>query len=203
MQEIYLSVDVEREEFNISQAVFKSPMPKADLVTILPKDNVGDLRLVPGSGGKGLETGAIVGIAVGVVVLILMAGGVWWWVWRRRRRGREEGMRVYANGDTTEGPPMDEKNYMNELESNNTGGLPTGSKVSHDNKQTDLELDGGIVNEMYAPGHTVTELYAPHKGEMTYGGRIRQVNTEVVEAEGLSPIFELPCHHGIPQQRQI
>lgn len=74
MQEIYLSVDAEREEFNISQAVFKSPMPKSDLVTILPKDRTGDLKLLPGlsSSGEKLPIGVIAGIAVGTVLLILL-----------------------------------------------------------------------------------------------------------------------------------
>jgi hypothetical protein len=39
MQEIYLTVDRERDVFNINQAVFNSPMLKTDIVTIEPKNS--------------------------------------------------------------------------------------------------------------------------------------------------------------------
>jgi hypothetical protein len=194
MQEIYLSVDAEREEFNISQAVFNAPMPKADLVVIEPMERSGDARLVIGSAGRNLSWGAIVGIVVGVLVLVGVLGGVGW-MWRKKKNGKGDGGRVVDADMTEEGPTMDVKNWVSELGTSTGGqGQAVCNKAFLDNGRTELELDGGVVNEMYAPGHTVTELYAPHKSDMT----VRQVNTELVEAEGPSPIFELPC----PEQRQ-
>lgn len=38
LQEVYMIVDGERDAFNISQAVFKAPMPEPDIVTIRLKD---------------------------------------------------------------------------------------------------------------------------------------------------------------------
>ncbi|EAT88505.1 hypothetical protein SNOG_04745 [Parastagonospora nodorum SN15] len=84
MQEIYLSVDSEREEFNISQAVFKSPMPESDLVTILPKIGTSDLKPPHPYTGEILPIGAIIGIVVGIVILALFLMSLGWWFWRRR-----------------------------------------------------------------------------------------------------------------------
>jgi len=84
MQEIYLSVDSEREKFNISQAVFKSPMPDLDLVTILPKNGTSDLEPPHPHTGEKLPIGAITGIAVGIVILALCLLSLGWRIWGRR-----------------------------------------------------------------------------------------------------------------------
>lgn len=93
---------------------------------------------------------------------------------------------------------MEEQRHLNKLESNTTDNRHIVNKAFYGNTRTDLELDAGTILEMYALEGTVTEMYAPHNiSEMFYGGMVRQVNTEVVEAEGASPIFELPYPHEV------
>jgi hypothetical protein len=176
MQEIYLSVDLERDEFNISQAVFKSPMPASDTVTILPKNGTSDLiPRPPGAGGKKLPMGAIVGIAVGIVGLLLLLGGAGWWVWRRKHKSD-----TYAGAEDTQ--LSDDKKDPNGLEVDHTREGLKVNKPSDGDARTNFELDGGHVSEMYAPHG---------ESEMHYSETVRQVNTGLVEAEGTSPMYEL------------
>jgi hypothetical protein len=89
MQEIYLSVDSEREEFDISQALFKSPMPESDLVTILPKIGTSDLKPPHPHTGEMLPISAIIGIVVGIVILALFLMSLGWWFWQRRSGAKD------------------------------------------------------------------------------------------------------------------
>ena len=42
LQEAYIAVDYERRHFNVGQAVFSTPMPKSDIVTIWPSNGTND-----------------------------------------------------------------------------------------------------------------------------------------------------------------
>ncbi|KAF7186605.1 hypothetical protein HII31_12014 [Pseudocercospora fuligena] len=80
LQEAYLMVDYDKQEFFVSQANFPNPPSQTKLV------NAG------GSGGGGssaLSTGAIAGIAVGAAALILIVAAIFFWRWRRNRRIRK------------------------------------------------------------------------------------------------------------------
>lgn len=69
LQEAYLGVDWEREEFNVSQAIYANPMPAPKIITIpsmpshRPSDNTQNKS-------KGLSGEAIAGIAIGCVLAV-------------------------------------------------------------------------------------------------------------------------------------
>ncbi|KAH7076823.1 aspartic peptidase domain-containing protein [Paraphoma chrysanthemicola] len=168
MQEIYLSVDWEHDVFNISQAVFTSPPPKSELVTIEPKNKTGNLVPRPGqsnSSSKKLAPGAIAGIAIGAVALFLILGLA---VWFYRRK--------HAKHDTeTPGPlPSDEKKDLG-------GSAP---ETVDQLRRTDLELEGRMVPEMYAP--------VPQNYELQGGEKMERRVTEIVEADEGGMVYELP-----------
>lgn len=175
LQEVYLSVDWERDEFNISQAAFKAPMPEPSIVTILPKEETSDTLIpLPNSqaSGRSLSPGAIAGIVIGCLLLVVFVGAGWW-LRQRRQRSR-------ADTEATNTLPVDEKKDTGDSRPDGMGDVPKDSK---DQTRTDLELEARAVAEMYAP-HGASEVH--------YGGAVREVNTEAVEADGTSPIYELP-----------
>jgi LPXTG-motif cell wall-anchored protein len=72
-------VNLERERFNLRQAVFKAPMPELSMVTIEPKF-ARTISLDPEPKGK-LSTGpSRAYIAVGAALLLLgVIAGLWFW----------------------------------------------------------------------------------------------------------------------------
>jgi hypothetical protein len=85
LQETYLTVDYERKNFSLSQAVFtEDAVNNVALYSITrPSDSI-----FPGppSTASGLSTAAKAGIGAGVgVVAILAAGVIWWHCFRKRR----------------------------------------------------------------------------------------------------------------------
>ncbi|KAF2743810.1 acid protease, partial [Sporormia fimetaria CBS 119925] len=84
LQEAYLVVDWQRQNFSVSQCTFVHGV-QSQIEAIVSPVYLGEE--VGGSGGsKKLGTGAIIGIAIGggfTFALILCAVG--WWFWRRRR----------------------------------------------------------------------------------------------------------------------
>ncbi|KAI4090785.1 MAG: hypothetical protein LQ344_004565 [Seirophora lacunosa] len=100
LQEAYIVVDYDRNSFSISQAQYTSGTP-SDIVatdtatgtdTTSSNNNNGtsdDPALIKTTSqpSHGIGTGAIVGIAVAVVVLAAVGGfGVWWFVFRKSRK---------------------------------------------------------------------------------------------------------------------
>jgi hypothetical protein len=176
MQEIYLAVDWERDVFNISQAVFNSPMPASNIVTIKPKNST-DLTPVdpnnPDPGKASLSTGAIAGIAVGgAAILILIAAALWFW---RRRKAKAK-----ADAETVSNPLVDDKGDAGDHAPEAYSGK---EKLGVAVAQTDVELEGREVPEMYAP-------FPPQKTEGEYSEL--QGNTgHVTEVEGSTAVYEL------------
>jgi hypothetical protein len=169
MQEVYLSVDWERDVFNISQAVFTSPPPTPDIITIEPKNKTDNLVPRPGSSStssKKLAPGAIAGIAIGAVALILLVG-LAFWLYRRRKQSK-----IYAEPAQT--LPPDEKKDQGHY----------APEAAHMSTRTDLELEGRMVPEMYAP--------VPEKHELHGGEKREQRGTDVVEAGEGGMLYELP-----------
>ncbi|ORX96019.1 hypothetical protein BCR34DRAFT_186210, partial [Clohesyomyces aquaticus] len=89
LQEAYLTVDYERSNFSINQAVFPDPLPAAKLVTILPPSNSTSSN--PNNSKKGaLSTGAIAGIAAaGAILLIAVLVGAFFLYRRRHPRKKK------------------------------------------------------------------------------------------------------------------
>jgi hypothetical protein len=170
LQEVYLSVDWERDVFNISQAVFSSPPLAPDIVTIEPKNRTNTLVPRPGPiKPTKLSAGAIAGIAIGAVLLISILAGLGWWLYRRKQKAKD------VNAEPTL-PVNDEKKSPHELASDGVEKPPM-------EPRTNLELEGRTVEELCAPlGHH--EMHSPDKQPENV--------TELVEADSQSPIYELP-----------
>lgn len=178
MQEIYLTVDWERDVFNISQAVFNSPMPASNIVTIKPVNST-DLVSTNNNNhdtSKKLSAGAIAGIAIGALLVItLIIGGIWF---MRRRKTK-------ANAETTETAQVDEKHDHGDGAPEAVDHYARDTKAVIGVAGTDAEIDGREVPEMYAPmptqkqGYSVAELHGSHDGG-------------IAEAEGSPAIYELP-----------
>ena len=84
LQEAYLTVDYERGNFSVAQAVFPDPLPAANIITIKSKSDTDS------STNSSLSTGAIAGIAVGgALLLILLALAALFFLRRRRKRTKQ------------------------------------------------------------------------------------------------------------------
>jgi hypothetical protein len=170
LQEVYLSVDWERNVFNISQAVFNSPPLPLDIVTIEPIDKVAYLVPQSKQSGTSLSTGTIIGIAVGALCLILLVAFGWWKYLRLQKRKRNTGLQ----SEETKIFPTDGKEV-----SSTRSGLRQKQDI---NIKTDLELEGQSVREMYVPHEYYGSANYKHAGHFT----------ELVEADSATPIHELP-----------
>lgn len=167
---MYLSVDWERNVFNISQAVFNSPPLALDIVTIEPVDNIAELIPQSEQSGNILSIGTIVGIVVGALCLILFAAFGCWGYLRRQRRKEISGSQSEDTGDLS----TDGKEVLS-----TRPGLPLKHKVK---TQNDLELEGLPIREMYVPYEHHGS--AEHKQASHFTG--------LVEADSVAPIYELP-----------
>lgn len=93
LQEAYVIADYERSNFSVHQALFKSPMPEQDIITITtPSNNTsnGTTSTSSSSSGGGLPTGAIAGIAVGVSILAIVLAFIAFIFFRRHRRTKQQ-----------------------------------------------------------------------------------------------------------------
>jgi hypothetical protein len=180
MQEVYLSIDWERNVFNISQAAWNSPPHNPDIVTIEPTNRTANLipRPPPPSNPTKLSTGAVAGVAIGAVLIILLLA-VGWWL-RRRKQVKK---RASIDQELPQHVPTDEKKNTEHFAPD----APT--KASPVEPRTELELEAREVPELYAP-HGESEMhYFAGKPKTTQA----QV-TEMVEADSVAPtpIYELP-----------
>ncbi|KAF2227596.1 aspartic peptidase domain-containing protein [Elsinoe ampelina] len=93
LQEAYLTVDHERRNFSLSQAVYTNPMPPVSLRAIEPSSGASGTAGTGSSSSASSEAspskGAIAGIATGAVLgLLLLLFVAGWYILRRRRRRR-------------------------------------------------------------------------------------------------------------------
>lgn len=139
MQEIYMTVDWERDLFNISQAIFSAPMPESNVITIQPKLS----RTVSPdtSPNKKLSAGAIAGIAIGAVLLLagIVLGA---WLWRRKQK----------RAKATRYPGA--LQAMQEAEEDDKKGLPEMGRGNRRSADVELEGDQQHVVELNAPMKT-------------------------------------------------
>jgi hypothetical protein len=90
LPEAYLGVDVERKQFNTSQAKSAIPMPDADIVTIMPlistSNSTDGAQSPSGTGSHHLSSGTIAGIVIGAVIGMLLIAALLWALCRRKSR---------------------------------------------------------------------------------------------------------------------
>lgn len=107
LQEAYLTVDYERNYFNISQANYSLPTPEVNIVTIEPvnmpsNDDPREGNPSDSSKTHGLSRGIIAGIAVGSAVMIACTVGLVWYFHPKRRKRYE----LEAQGSEQSPHPM-------------------------------------------------------------------------------------------------
>lgn len=138
LQEAYIAVDYERKLFNIGQAVFATPMPPADIVTIWPSDRADDSE--PRGGGNRLNAGQIAGIVIGAILGVILLAAVGWYKFSRSRNRNER--TVYVDG-SEEAKPEAEKP---EIGGAMIGELPTYHGYSEATQEREVvEMPGGTV----------------------------------------------------------
>jgi hypothetical protein len=183
LQEAYLSVDWERQMFNVSQAYFSAPMPDAEIITIEPKNDTDPLIPLPGPSGGGngkkLSGGAIAGIVVGAVVFLILLAGLGWWFLRKKKQQQED---TQPEGEAA----LDEKKQRPDSE------MPeafVSEEERIERERTQAELEG-------RPVPPVAELAAPYlkveASELQAGDRPRERRSRFSEMEGSTTIHELP-----------
>ncbi|KAF2734459.1 acid protease [Polyplosphaeria fusca] len=128
LQEAYIYVDYERENFTIARAAYSDPMPDPHLVTIYSTSYVpppATTSNAPPERAGGLSGGAIAGIVVGILVLFLLISlGVFLW-WRRRRNQRRMSQKTLTGPfDTTEAGNEVKPRRISELDSTHSPGSP-------------------------------------------------------------------------------
>ena len=145
LQEAYIIYDYERQNFTVAPCTWPSSGFTPDVKAILSPDY--DKK--PGSGG--LSTGAIVGVAIGIVALIAIFGAIFWFVRRRKRT---------------------EKRRIAELEAKEAGSGTLDATHSADGSELKPfisapiggEIGGGEIHEMNAPHKAfAAEMDSPYK----------------------------------------
>jgi hypothetical protein len=169
LQEVYLSVDWERDVFNISQAVFSASMPEPDIITIDPKNKNDSLIPIAGAvsgNSTKLSAGIIGGIVAGCLILLGFLGGcgLWFYLKKKNAQRHPTESRVQV---------VDKKTGVSEF----TREIPEKMSV---NRRTDLELEGTVVGK---PG-TNSELQELGSKEL--------YRREAVELGCAEAIYELP-----------
>ena len=168
LQETYLVVDYQRQNFTIGQALFSDTMPAADIVTIHPLGS---------SSSSGISTGAIAGIAAGGALLLAIAGFLFWFLRKRRRAnhlGTAELDSKESNGRKNDDPKYDEI----------VGGA---AELSAPHIQHRAELENTLVGRSNGytklrPQSSISELPSAH--------------ASVSELPTPAPVFEMPGDHG-------
>lgn len=143
-QEAYITIDYERQKFNVSQLAQDRTAP-ANLVTIPPFSEEAGAGLAKSS-SKGLSGGAIAGIAVGAVAVIaLLAIGLLWFFHRRRRSAKKAAQHEKLGSD--DGSAHNER---------------TGRRGEQTNVLQKAELDGS--SPANGSLHAAGALSAPNSG---------------------------------------
>jgi hypothetical protein len=147
LQEAYLIVDWERQNFTIGSVVHSNS--SSDVVRILPKADEVTVTISKPSSSSGIGTAAVAGIAVGIVTLVLILGGLALFLSIRRRRQNKA-----AETQQPESQWPDDKKepeFMPELHGNHTmPGEIMGADVH--------EMEGGEQKPHEAMSKPVAEL---------------------------------------------
>ncbi|KAM3420492.1 hypothetical protein BST61_g3760 [Cercospora zeina] len=177
LQEAYLVVDWERENFTLGQSLHR-PGVSNDIVTI-------ESVTREGTWSK-MSVGVIAGIAVGAVLLIAaICGGIWLYrrKKRRERRARDDAADAEARARTEAAVdmyPPDKKDPIGEHEGD--AELPGHSRPN----KLEAELMAEYRHEMPSPHKEKDNVSVSERPEL-YGGDSAQLL-------GSNEIYELPAH---------
>ena len=189
----FLTVDYERSNFRVSQAIW-TPNASQNITTILSvNDPTPTLSPSKPDPSHKLSTGVTVGIIVAAVCLCLLISAAIGWLLRRRRKRRKSGKTSEDN--IGEKPEIEDTSpqKINELHSDaNTPGEVEGDDTfSGHNKKHGLEMEG-------SPGRDSNRAEAPG----TFGGVEIEGSRGGIEMEGSmvpemdggqEELFELPA----------
>lgn len=183
LQEAYLTVDWERQNFSISECLFTENMQQTLVAIQSPSDT-------PSSGGS--STGRTVGIAVGVVVgVVVIAAAIGAFLWKKRQTKRE------SEKEKAEKARMLEK----DVEDQHRQGFK--QELGVDNEHQRFEMQGSIPKEVKAKAEAAQAQWigekARYPGERSGvaevgGGDVSRA--EVAAGEVSRP--ELASSHGGP-----
>jgi hypothetical protein len=163
LQETYLGVDFERKQFNISQAKFATPMPDADIVTIMPLNSTANstdgAQFPSGTASHHLSSGAIAGIVIGAVIGTLLIVALLWALGGRGSR------KLTVVPETVEAVPVLKRRSGHEIMGHAVEELPASHGRSEaEPKRTRLnELEAkptvSVLNELEGKPMVVHELH--------------------------------------------
>lgn len=160
LQEAYLTVDWERENFSISAVDWTWGRESAISAIVSPQYSLQDPFSAP---KKPLPTAAIIGIALGggfVFALIMMAIG--WWFWRRRHQQKLAAIKAKYEAEVAAAalvkkvtPGEQEEPPVSPTQESETGmsifpkaELPAGQPVQHELATGAQEKEPHIINEV-------------------------------------------------------
>ncbi|KAF2468803.1 acid protease [Lindgomyces ingoldianus] len=156
LQEAYLTVDYERQNFSLAPAYFSDPMPPTRIQPILstnyvaPKESPSNSP--SGGGGGGLAPGTVAGIVVGIVVAFLLGALVAFLFWKKKHKQKAAEQKA-AEIDTVDAGNEIKHRRVSELDGEPPGSpKPDGGYYGRDQK------DGVIP---FPPLHEAVEMDSP------------------------------------------
>lgn len=159
LQETYIIVDYEHQNFTVAPAVFEEPMPNPSLVTIYDRSYTGLPTSQGNNSGGGLSSGAIAGIVVGIVAVFIIAALGIFFLWKKRQASKKtiEHTPNPSEIDTTFAGTEIKYRRVSELTGSDAPYSPRGSipgyyEPNHKSVQP--------INEL-SPDSTPAELYSP------------------------------------------
>jgi len=146
LQEAYLVVDYERQNFTIGQAVFEDPLPSTQITAIQPPTDAGSTSSASKTGQK-TSVGLIAGVAIGAVALIALAVAAFFIIRRRKRNASKRAELANTEVQGSAGKEGEMKYAYQELAADGTTIYPN-------------ELGSVHIIEMDSPAHSKYELSA-------------------------------------------
>ena len=186
LQETYLQVDYERNNFQLFQAVFtEEAVNKMNLVAITRPSN----SIFDGPKSSGLSTGTEAGIGVGVGLVVLAVIGLVWYMIYRRNISRSKGGKLGSD----DGNPKQRSLFAR------LTGLPRSvatvsellgdkrhpTEIAADSANTRFELPGNAPMEM--PAETVSSTY--------YQPRATEIGSSTMLRNDPKTPVEVPHRH--------
>lgn len=204
LQETYIIVDYERNNFTVAQATFSDPMPSATIVSINAPNSGSTLSsatpIPTTSSGHSLGTGAIAGISIaGVVILIIIAILVFFF--RKQQLKKRQPIQVHnlpddQNIDGSKPPPYDptKQRRVSELD----------APVNNDYASSRTSSQGYAYSELETPDLVTVEMRMKYDAGYFADATIRsRSNSEPLSPSSLDTQsngpFELPADHGVSE----